>query len=90
MNNLKHGLASLFLIALSGCASGPQSAEPSPTVITCATPSPCQLSPSSPKTAGDLNVTLEQTEADWLRCAMKVDDIIQCHEKHAQEQVSDE
>ena len=40
-----------------------------------------QSLPANPRTNGDLNLTLEQTEADWAVCAAQVDMIFVCQNK---------
>ncbi|HCP77983.1 MAG: hypothetical protein CML16_01955 [Pusillimonas sp.] len=75
------GLISLCLLTLLGCASGPPPQVPAVTVNQCPPVVPCVLQPANPRTNGDLNLTLEQTEADWAVCAAQVDMIFVCQNK---------
>lgn len=36
---------------------------------------------AAPRTNGDLNLVLEQTEADWASCAAQVDMTYNCQQK---------
>ncbi len=79
MKRYAAGLSALSLLWLSACASGPPSPAPRLTVNICATPDPCRLPASNPRTHGDLNLQVEITEGAWAECAAKVDAIIACH-----------
>ncbi|WP_404840914.1 Rz1-like lysis system protein LysC [Alkalilimnicola ehrlichii] len=70
---------------LYGCASAPPSPAPTLIVNACATPTPCQLPASSPRTNGDLNLLIEEVESAWALCAAKVDAVIACHQQIHQE-----
>ncbi|WP_407635451.1 Rz1-like lysis system protein LysC [Oceanobacter kriegii] len=77
----KTGLASLSLLALSGCSNAPEQ-PPAQVIVTnpCPILSPCVLSPVSIETNEDLVNALNITENDWLQCAIKVDSIISCQQ----------
>ncbi|WP_424451363.1 Rz1-like lysis system protein LysC [Paracandidimonas soli] len=68
-------------MTLFGCASGQPPQVPELMVNQCPPVVPCVLQAASPRTNGDLNLTLEQTEADWARCAAQVDMIYSCQQK---------
>ncbi|MCV5275200.1 Rz1-like lysis system protein LysC, partial [Escherichia coli] len=46
---------------------------------------PCRLNQTTPRTNGDLNATLDETEAAWAVCADKVDMIIACQERNSEQ-----
>lgn len=46
--------------------------------MACAAVSPCRLPAVTARTNGDLNITLERTEAAWAECAAVVDMIVTC------------
>ena len=41
----------------------------------------CRLEASAPRSNGELNAALDETEAAWASCADKVDTIVTCQEK---------
>ncbi|WP_295514929.1 Rz1-like lysis system protein LysC [uncultured Pseudomonas sp.] len=76
------GLASLCLLLLAGCASGPSSPAPPLTVIGCPVVTRCQLPSTDPRSNGDLLAENEALEAAWADCAAQVDmiyDALQAH-----------
>ncbi len=75
------GLSSLFLLILSGCGSVRPPVAPVITVNQCSPVVPCVMQAAAPRTNGDLNLVLEQTEADWASCAAQVDMIYNCQQK---------
>lgn len=81
MKTCAAGLIPLCLILLSGCASDQPSPEVNLTVSGCPKITRCQLDPAAPRSNGDLNALLDETEAAWAACADKVDTIISCQEK---------
>ena len=46
---------------------------------------PCRLGQAAPRTNGDLNALLDETEAAWAVCADKVDMIIACQERNSEQ-----
>ncbi|EFI3003128.1 head completion/stabilization protein [Escherichia coli] len=46
---------------------------------------PCRLDQAAPRTNGDLNALLDETEAAWAVCADKVDMIIACQERNSEQ-----
>ncbi|WP_217647994.1 Rz1-like lysis system protein LysC [Azotobacter beijerinckii] len=71
--NCATGLLGLCLTLPAGCSSVPPSPVPTLTVSACPLVVPCRLSPSSPRSNGDLLEALERTEAAWAECAAQVD-----------------
>ncbi|WP_312836737.1 Rz1-like lysis system protein LysC [Pantoea sp.] len=67
---------------LSGCAQDRPSPEVSLTVSGCPKITRCQLPESAPRSNGDLNRQLDETEAAWATCADKVDTIVTCQERN--------
>ncbi|KTH84973.1 hypothetical protein ASU93_18050 [Enterobacter hormaechei subsp. steigerwaltii] len=45
----------------------------------------CRLGRSAPRSNGDLNQVLDETEAAWAVCADKVDTIIACQERDSEQ-----
>lgn len=45
----------------------------------------CRLDQAAPRTNGDLNALLDETEAAWAVCADKVDMIIACQERNSEQ-----
>ncbi|WP_237757268.1 Rz1-like lysis system protein LysC [Enterobacter asburiae] len=41
--------------------------------------------PAAPRTNGDLNAMLDETEAAWAVCADKVDTIVACQERNSEQ-----
>ncbi|MCD9473060.1 Rz1-like lysis system protein LysC [Photobacterium phosphoreum] len=66
---------------LPGCGAGQVSPVPQLTVLQCPPVVPCTLTAIAPKTNGDLNLALDQAEADWAMCAAQVDMTYQCQKK---------
>ena len=81
MKTFAAGLIPLCLMLLSGCASDRPSPEVNLTVSGCPKITRCQLDPAGPRSNGDLNALLDETESAWAACADKVDTIINCQEK---------
>ncbi|MBT1752879.1 Rz1-like lysis system protein LysC [Enterobacter hormaechei subsp. xiangfangensis] len=79
------GLTLLCLLTLSGCGGVRPSPEVQLTVNGCPRVTPCSLNPSAPRTNGDLNVMLDETEAAWAVCADKVDTIVACQERNSEQ-----
>ncbi|MEY5644767.1 Rz1-like lysis system protein LysC [Salmonella enterica subsp. enterica serovar Corvallis] len=71
----------LCLLTLSGCGS----VRPSPEVQLTVSGCPCRLERSAPRSNGDLNAVLDETEAAWAVCADKVDTIIACQERDSEQ-----
>ncbi|UMR56634.1 hypothetical protein AOY60_08585 [Escherichia coli] len=46
---------------------------------------PCRLDQATPRTNGDLNALLDETEGAWAVCADKVDMIIACQERNSEQ-----
>ncbi|CAM6845827.1 Rz1-like lysis system protein LysC [Enterobacter rongchengensis] len=57
------GLTLLCLLTLSSCENVRPSTEVQLTVNGCPRVTPCSLNPSAPRTNGDLNAMLDETEA---------------------------
>lgn len=72
------GLLWTCLVTLVGCANVQPSVGQMPTVSSCPKLVPCVLTASSVKTNGDLNLLIDQVEADWAICAAQVDAIVVC------------
>ncbi|WP_255360046.1 Rz1-like lysis system protein LysC [Pantoea sp. At-9b] len=66
---------------LSGCGSDRPSPEVNLTVSGCPKITRCRLEQAGPRSNGDLNTLLDETEAAWANCADKVDTIVNCQEK---------
>ncbi|WP_214292722.1 Rz1-like lysis system protein LysC [Escherichia coli] len=75
----------LCLLTLSGCGNAPRSPEVQLTVSGCPQVTPCRLEQAAPRTNGDLNALLDETEAAWAVCADKVDMIIACQERNSEQ-----
>ncbi|MGL5424693.1 MAG: Rz1-like lysis system protein LysC [Serratia fonticola] len=69
-------------MTLSGCTSGPPSPAPAIIYVGCPTVSPCQIPASQPTTNGDLSADIRQLEHALAACAIQVDMIKQCQERH--------
>ncbi len=79
------GLIVLCLLVLSGCASTRRLSVPTLTVQQCPKVIRCTLTATSPRTNGELNLALEQAQADWAMCAAQVDMIYNCQsDDHAE------
>ncbi|QFH51096.1 hypothetical protein FR819_18230 [Leclercia adecarboxylata] len=55
------------------------------TVSGCPRVTQCRLERSVPRSNGDLNEVLDETEAAWAACADKVDTIIACQERDSEQ-----
>ena len=55
------------------------------TVSGCPKVTQCRLDRSAPRSNGDLNQVLDETEAAWAACADKVDTIIVCQERDSEQ-----
>ncbi|EBV5748490.1 hypothetical protein R240_001728 [Salmonella enterica subsp. enterica serovar Inverness] len=55
------------------------------TVSGCPRVMQCRLDRSAPRSNGDLNQVLDETEAAWAVCADKVDTIIACQERDSEQ-----
>ncbi|HGY6760487.1 TPA: Rz1-like lysis system protein LysC [Escherichia coli] len=75
----------LCLLTLSGCGNVRHSPEVQLTVSGCPRVTPCRLDQTAPRTNGDLNTLLDETEAAWAVCADKVDMIIACQERNSEQ-----
>ncbi|HGD7655304.1 TPA: Rz1-like lysis system protein LysC [Escherichia coli] len=75
----------LCLLTLSGCGNVRRSPEVQLTVSGCPRVTPCRLEQAAPRTNGDLNALLDETEAAWAVCADKVDMIITCQERNSEQ-----
>ncbi|MCK6733664.1 Rz1-like lysis system protein LysC [Enterobacter bugandensis] len=73
------------MLTLSGCGNVRPSPEVLLTVNGCPRVTPCSLNPSAPRTNGDLNAMLDETEAAWAVCADKVDTIVACQERNSEQ-----
>ncbi|WP_233500371.1 MULTISPECIES: Rz1-like lysis system protein LysC [Kosakonia] len=73
------------MLTLSGCANVRPSPEVQLTVSGCPKVTQCRLERSAPRSNGDLNALLDETEAAWARCADKVDTIIACQERNSEQ-----
>lgn len=73
------------LLTLSGCGNVRHSPEVWLTVSGCPRVTPCRLDQATPRTNGDLNALLDETEAAWAVCADKVDMIIACQERNSEQ-----
>ncbi|MCU7783397.1 Rz1-like lysis system protein LysC [Lelliottia amnigena] len=73
------------MLILSGCGSVRPSSEVQLTVNGCTRVTPCSLNRSAPRTNGDLNAMLDETEAAWAVCADKVDTIVACQERNSEQ-----
>ena len=79
------GLILLCLLTLSGCGTARPSPEVQLTVSGCPKVTQCRLDRSAPRSNGDLNQVLDETEAAWAACADKVDTIIACQERDSEQ-----
>ena len=79
------GLIFLCLLTLSGCGNVRHSPEVQLTVSGCPRVTPCRLEQAAPRTNGDLNALLDETEVAWAVCADKVDMIIACQERNSEQ-----
>ncbi|MDM2842032.1 Rz1-like lysis system protein LysC [Citrobacter sp. Cpo086] len=73
------------MLILSGCANVRPLPEVQLTVNGCPRVTQCRLERSAPRSNGDLNATLDETEAAWAVCADKVDTIIACQERDSEQ-----
>ncbi|EOI5714397.1 Rz1-like lysis system protein LysC [Cronobacter turicensis] len=73
------------MLTLSGCGSGRPSPEVQLIVSGCPRVTQCRLERSAPRSNGDLNAVLDETEAAWAACADKVDTIIACQERDSEQ-----
>ncbi|MDL4458760.1 Rz1-like lysis system protein LysC [Citrobacter sp. C348] len=73
------------MLTLSGCANVRSSPEVQLTVSGCPRVTQCRLERSAPRSNGDLNAALDETEAAWAVCADKVDTIIACQERDSEQ-----
>ncbi|WP_234922143.1 Rz1-like lysis system protein LysC [Salmonella enterica] len=73
------------MLTLSGCGNVRHSPEVQLTVSGCPRVTPCRLEQAAPRTNGDLNALLDETEAAWAVCADKVDTIIACQERDSEQ-----
>ncbi|WP_231562731.1 Rz1-like lysis system protein LysC [Cedecea neteri] len=73
------------MLTLSGCGSVQPSPEVQLTVSGCPKVTQCRLERSSPRSNGDLNAVLDETEAAWATCADKVDTIVSCQERNSEQ-----
>ncbi|ENU8764276.1 MULTISPECIES: Rz1-like lysis system protein LysC [Salmonella] len=73
------------MLTLSGCGSVRPSPEVQLTVSGCPRVTQCRLERSAPRSNGDLNAVLDETEAAWTVCADKVDTIIACQERDSEQ-----
>ncbi|ENT3462561.1 Rz1-like lysis system protein LysC [Salmonella enterica] len=73
------------MLTLSGCGSVRPSPEVQFTVSGCPRVTQCRLDRSAPRSNGDLNQVLDETEAAWAVCADKVDTIIACQERDSEQ-----
>ncbi|WP_250153589.1 Rz1-like lysis system protein LysC [Cedecea lapagei] len=70
---------------LSGCGSVQPSPEVQLTVNGCPKVTQCRLERAAPRSNGDLNAVLDETEAAWAACADKVDTIVACQERNSEQ-----
>ncbi|WP_253193778.1 Rz1-like lysis system protein LysC [Citrobacter sp. A316] len=73
------------MLTLSGCANVRPLPEVQLTVNGCPRVTQCRLESSSPRSNGDLNAVLDETEAAWAACADKVDMIVACQERNSEQ-----
>ncbi|HGC1103459.1 Rz1-like lysis system protein LysC [Escherichia coli] len=73
------------MLTLSGCGNVRPSPEVQLTVSGCPRVTQCRLERSAPRSNGDLNAVLDETEAAWAVCADKVDTIIACQERDSEQ-----
>lgn len=81
------GMMALCLSLLSACTTVPQSPAPQVIKITCDRVQRCTMPATSLKTNGDLRRAFDQAENAWAICAAKVDLIVACQEKNADEKI---
>ncbi|QWJ21033.1 Rz1-like lysis system protein LysC [Salmonella enterica] len=79
------GLTLLCQLTLSGCANVRPLPEVQLTVNGCPRVTQCRLERSAPRSNGDLNAALDETEAAWSACADKVDTIVACQERNSEQ-----
>ncbi|WP_405050511.1 Rz1-like lysis system protein LysC [Salmonella enterica] len=72
-------------MTLSGCANVRPLPEVQLTVSGCPRVTQCRLERSAPRSNGDLNTALDETEAAWAVCSDKVDTIIACQERDSEQ-----
>ncbi|WP_253271748.1 Rz1-like lysis system protein LysC [Yokenella regensburgei] len=73
------------MLTLSGCGSVRPLPEVQLTVSGCPRVTQCRLERSAPRSNGDLNSVLDETEAAWAVCADKVDTIVACQERDSEQ-----
>ncbi|WP_449542785.1 Rz1-like lysis system protein LysC [Enterobacter ludwigii] len=73
------------MLILSGCRTARPSQEVQLTVNGCPKVTQCRLDRSAPRSNGDLNQVLDETESAWATCADKVDTIIACQERDSEQ-----
>ncbi|HIB8288705.1 TPA: Rz1-like lysis system protein LysC [Escherichia coli] len=73
------------MLILSGCGTDRLLPEVQLTVSGCPKVTQCRLDRSAPRSNGDLNAVLDETEAAWAACADKVDTIIACQERESEQ-----
>ncbi len=83
--DLRRWARPLRLLTLSGCGNVRHSPEVQLIVSGCPRVTPCRLEQAAPRTNGDLNALLDETEAAWAGCADKVDMIIACQERNSEQ-----
>lgn len=76
------GSALLCLLTLSGCTNAPPSPAPQIIYVGCPTVTPCRVPSSQPLTLGDLSADIRQLEYALAACAIQVDMIKTCQERH--------
>ncbi|MCU5773075.1 Rz1-like lysis system protein LysC [Erwiniaceae bacterium BAC15a-03b] len=70
---------------LAGCGSARPSPEVRITASGCPKLTPCKLAAANPRSNGDLNRQLDDTEAAWAMCADKVDTAIACENRNSEQ-----
>lgn len=76
------GMALLCLMLLSGCTAAPPLTAPTLIYVGCPKVTSCPIPGSSPQTNGDLSADNRQLEGALVSCALQVETIKHCQEKH--------
>ena len=84
--NYQIGLLLTCLLLLSACAKDHTSSVPVIIKTGCPAVSACTLSATNPQSNDNLLTDTETLEADWARCAVKVDTVIKYNEQINNEQ----
>ncbi|WP_261878184.1 Rz1-like lysis system protein LysC [Pectobacterium carotovorum] len=76
------GMALLCLTILSGCTTAPPLTTPTLIYVGCPKVTSCPIPGSRPETNGDLSADNRQLESALVSCALQVETIKHCQERH--------